>query len=69
VTGWEPPRCRHGSILLGCPHGNCQEQNDYLAKQKAAIDAYWARVEADTRAFVRRLLGLPVDNATGAGEE
>lgn len=34
---WEPPRCSHGYILLGCPHIDCVEQSEYLAQQDAAL--------------------------------
>jgi hypothetical protein len=49
--GWEPPRCAHGHILLGCPERDCPEQNTYLAEQNRAADAYFQRLE-DTAAIV-----------------
>lgn len=59
VGQWEPPRCKHGYIILGCPHDLCDEQNDYLAAQRAAIDSWYERRDAEARRVVRELLGLP----------
>jgi hypothetical protein len=53
------PRCRHGKIILGCPHDDCPEQNAYLAAQNATLDAWYARQQADARRLVRSVLGLP----------
>lgn len=36
MSEWEPPRCAHGKILLGCPNDDCEEQNAYLAAQREA---------------------------------
>lgn len=60
------PRCQHGRIILGCPDDDCPEQNDYLAKQNAAVDAMYERQRDDARAYVRELLGLPLDDSTEA---
>lgn len=48
---WEPPRCSHGRILLGCPHDDCPEQTAYLATQTAALDQYEARLNDWARRY------------------
>ena len=53
------PRCEHGRIILGCPRDDCVAQGEYLAQQKAALDAHYARQQADARRVVREALGLP----------
>ena len=42
-SDWQPPRCSHGHILLGCPHDDCPEQTTYLAAQREQILNYEAR--------------------------
>jgi hypothetical protein len=37
------PRCRHGAIILGCPVPDCPEQQAYLERQQAALDAWYER--------------------------
>lgn len=37
------PRCEHGHIILGCPHDDCTEQNDYLEAQNRLVDEWYAR--------------------------
>jgi len=56
---WEPPRCIHGHIVLGCPHDDCPTQTAYLDQQNAAIDAWHQRQQDEARHIVRSLLGLP----------
>jgi hypothetical protein len=56
---FEPPRCSHGNIILGCPHDECPEQNAYLAEQRTALDAHFARQQEDARRLVRSVLGMP----------
>jgi hypothetical protein len=58
---WEPPRCVHGNILLGCPHDDCPIQNAYLDQQHAAIREHEHRQRQAARDFVRTSLGLPLD--------
>jgi len=57
---WEPPRCIHGRILLGCPEDDCPTQTAYLDQQHAALRDLEDRQRSEARAIVRRLLGLPV---------
>lgn len=52
---WEPPRCRHGRILLGCPHDDCPENNTYVVLEELAIDIYGRRQVNE----MRRALGVP----------
>lgn len=59
MTDWEPPRCIHGNIVLGCPHDDCPTQTAYLDQQNAAIEDYYRRGEEAARRYVRSLLGLP----------
>jgi hypothetical protein len=56
---WEPPRCVHGRILLGCPHVDCPTQLAYLDQQNAVIAAWHQRQQDEAREIVRSLLGLP----------
>ncbi len=58
---WEPPRCVHGRILLGCPYDDCPTQSAYLDQQAAAIEDYERRQQAVARRFVRAALGLPAE--------
>jgi hypothetical protein len=46
---WEPPRCEHGHIILGCPHDDCVAQNEFLVQQEAALKDYERRQEATIR--------------------
>lgn len=55
---FDPPRCRHGNILLGCPNALCPEQNAYVAEQKAALARWEAAQQAAARRIVRDALGL-----------
>ena len=36
----EPYMCRHGHLVLGCPHDDCPEQAAYVAIQHAAYRQY-----------------------------
>lgn len=54
------PRCRHGNIILGCPHDNCKEQNDHLKQSRAAMDAYEKQGQDAARKLVREYFGLPI---------
>jgi hypothetical protein len=62
MSDWEPPRCIHGNIILGCPHDDCPTQLAYLDQQEAAIDAWQQRQQDEARKLVRQLLGLPDDH-------
>lgn len=57
-VGWQPPRCIHGHIILGCPHDDCPTQTAYLDQQNAAVDDYYRRQREAARAYVRRAMGL-----------
>lgn len=46
-------RCVHGHLFLGCPLVSCEEQNAYVERQQAAIDAWNTRAIAEARAIVR----------------
>lgn len=49
---WQPPRCIHGYIVLGCPHDDCPTQLAYLDQQDAAMRDYQLRQrEAFLEAF------------------
>jgi hypothetical protein len=37
LSGWSPPRCVHGRIILGCPRDDCPTQLAYLDQQNAAL--------------------------------
>lgn len=41
---WQPPRCIHGHIILGCPHDDCPTQIAYLDQQDAAYREYMRRM-------------------------
>lgn len=56
MSEWEPPRCIHGRILLGCPDDTCPTQNAYLDQQRAAMAEYEDRLEQNARDLVRSLL-------------
>lgn len=56
---WEPPRCRHGHVILGCPLGWCPDQNAYIDEQNAAMDRWERDRQDDARRLVRDYLGLP----------
>lgn len=58
---WQPPRCIHGHILLGCPQDDCPTQNAYLDQQNAAVRDWEQRQQDDARRYVRAVLGLPPD--------
>lgn len=55
-TNWQPPRCIHGHIILGCPHDDCPTQNAFLDQQQAAMDDYYRRQEQAARDYVRSLV-------------
>jgi hypothetical protein len=48
MMDWEPPRCEHGRIILGCPRDDCPRQNEHLRLQREAEDTYtremWRRI-------------------------
>lgn len=56
---WEPPRCIHGHIILGCPHDDCPTQQAYLDRQEAAMAEHYRRQQDNARRLVRPYLGLP----------
>ena len=49
---WEPPRCIHGRIILGCPEDDCPTQNAYLDQHNAAVRDYEAGLERAARELV-----------------
>lgn len=53
------PRCSHGKIILGCPHDDCPEQQEYIGKHNKSVQEFLDRQKADARAFVREYLGMP----------
>lgn len=57
-TEWQPPRCIHGHIVLGCPQDDCPTQSAYLDQQWAALNAWYKRQEDAAREIVRSMLGL-----------
>jgi hypothetical protein len=59
MSDWQPPRCEHGNILLGCPDDDCVEQSAYLIAQTGKIEAFQERQMAEARHVVREALGLP----------
>ena len=59
MPDWEPPRCVHGHIVLGCPHDDCPTQTAYLDQQDAAIRDHQLNHQEAARHLVRRTLGLP----------
>ena len=61
MTGWAPPRCVHGHIILGCPHDDCPTQGAYLDQQEAAMADWDARQQMAARRAVRSALGLPTE--------
>ncbi|AXQ64572.1 hypothetical protein KNU83_gp081 [Mycobacterium phage LilMoolah] len=61
MSGWQPPQCIHGNIILGCPHDDCPTQTAYLDQQKAALRELDHRQRQDARDLVRSALGLPLD--------
>ena len=59
MSDWQPPRCSHGHILLGCPDIQCPEQNAYLADQEEQM-LHWQRRQMEAaREVVREALGMP----------
>lgn len=58
---WQPPRCEHGNILLGCPDDDCVAQNAFLDQQNAAIREWDHRQRQDARDWARSWFGLPLD--------
>lgn len=54
---WQPPRCIHGNIILGCPHDDCPAQNAYLDQANAAIREWEHRGRQAARDYVRSALG------------
>lgn len=59
VDDWQPARCIHGYIILGCPDDTCPTQLAYLDQQNAAVDDWYARRNAEARRIVREMFGLP----------
>lgn len=59
TDGWQPPRCIHGEILLGCPHEDCPTQTAYLDQQDAALRGYEERQKQAAHRIVRDMFGLP----------
>ncbi len=53
---WEPPKCSHGKIILGCPDDDCPEQNEYLAEQEKALVAYEDRMRQNAKDIVEAIL-------------
>lgn len=62
MDDFQVPRCGHGNIILGCPNDACPEQNDYLAHQNDALDAWYVSQQAAARRFVRTMLGMDPDS-------
>lgn len=62
IKEWQPPRCIHGYIILGCPHDDCPTQVAYLDQQQAVLRDYYARQAEIARAiadeWVRRVRDL-----------
>jgi hypothetical protein len=58
---WQPPRCTHGNIILGCPHDDCAAQNAYLNQAHAAMREWDHRAQQAARDIVRPMLRLPLD--------
>jgi hypothetical protein len=56
AADWEPPRCVHGHIVLGCPRDDCPTQGAYLDQQEAAMAAWEQRQQFAARQIVRSLL-------------
>jgi hypothetical protein len=52
IAQWQPPRCIHGHIILGCPHDDCPTQNAYLDQQRAAMREYEQRQHQAARDYV-----------------
>lgn len=61
MSEWEPPRCSHGRILLGCPDDDCPEQNAYLSAQERTLVRLEQKAQADARRLVCESLGLPME--------
>ena len=55
---WQPPRCEHDNIILGCPHDDCTDQNNYLVLQQAQVERYHEGQRRLARRIVREALGL-----------
>ncbi len=60
MSEWEPPRCEHGAILLGCPRDDCEQQNAYVAAQDAAMTRWENQQQERARRLVRTALGPPL---------
>lgn len=59
ADAWQPPRCSHDKIILGCPDDDCPEQNAYIEEMQAGLRAYNATLESN----LRELLGVaPADS-------
>lgn len=58
---WQPPRCVHGNILLGCPHDDCPTQMSHLDQLAVALRDYEHHQNQAARDCVRSALGLPLD--------
>lgn len=56
---WQPPRCSHGFIILGCPYDDCLAQNEYLEEQDQTLRRYQEHKREEARRIVRELLDLP----------
>ena len=56
------PRCRHGHIILGCPHRRCPEQDAYVADINARVEEWHVYGEKVARRHVRSTLGLPAES-------
>ena len=54
---WQPPRCCHGYVILGCPHDDCPTQIAFLDQQEAAMRDWERRQDEALKEF----LGLPPD--------
>lgn len=71
-SGWQPPRCSHGKILLGCPHEDCDEQNEYLAEQNQALRNWELRQQQEARDIIQLYLadhGIEWDPPSVAEEQ
>jgi hypothetical protein len=53
MSGWDPPRCIHGRIVLGCPHDDCPTQLAFLDQQEAALAEWELRQQETARRIVR----------------
>lgn len=58
LEDWQPPRCRHGSILLACIEEPCPDQDAYLTQQWAQMDQ-WQAAQRDAASDIVRSLSQP----------